>query len=1129
MIHSDPAYMHLRSLGVSGTCLCSLLCFAAMLSPRFRADAAVRVQPQQSEDIRTLVAQVPIERELSGGQTHLYDLTLAANQYVKIDADQRGVDVTLTLKSQDGKPLGMAENNRGRYGVELILWQPLTDGVYRLGIAARDDKAGAGRYQIRLETFVAQEDVALAFQKYTEAKELLGQRSAASAPQAVRLLEESLAAWRKLDNRQMEGLVLLQLVSMSTAAQSLKYSSEALPIFRSLGMKAEEARLLNVMGSTYRMLGNNTEAIRYLEEALSVGDYFTAASTLHLLISLGDSYWRVGETQKGLEYLNRALTISRESGNRFMELSSVVKIGEQYLARDDIARSAEYLNLGLSLARELKAVNYEGILLSFQGQLHLLAGDDQKALELFQQSLRLHQDPKSGNKLNAAERLMDIGRVYSYRGDSESAFEHYQHALSIFQSTSLVDGETTALSEIGHVYANQGQFQKSLDHLNKALTKSREIGVRSIEVSTLIHLADALEGMGNRQEALNRLDETLALCRSLGYYQGEAMALIRKARLARSSGDVNQARQLFESSLRASEERRFRFGLQELKDSYSAGVQGQYEEYTDLLMQLHKNNPMSGEDRIAFQTSERARARGLLELLAEARADIHQGADPTLVAKQRALQQRLNAKDTARREMLNSRNTVDQAAALAKEIDSLIADVQLVESQIRASTPRYAALLQPQPLSTAEVQSLLDENTVLLEFALGEKQSWVWAVTRGTLDSYRLPPRAEIESAARRVYELLTARQTKKGLITPEQQRKAISDADPAFREEAAALSQILIGPIASRLEREWKNKRLVIVASGALEYVPFAALSLPESTKDAAEQSAIRTAQPRQPLIADHEIVTLPSASVLALVRKEPSDRSPVMKTLAVLADPVFEANDPRVTLAISRNTGSRELVSLTRSAMETEPADSDLRRSLRSIDRGNLSRLPFSREEAEALASLVPAKSLLKATDFQASRAKATSGELSTYRIIHFATHGLLNSEHPELSGLVLSLVDENGKTQDGFLRMHELYNLRLPADLVVLSACQTGLGKEIKGEGLVGLTRGFMYAGAQRVVASLWQVDDLATAELMKRFYRGMLKGNLRPAASLRAAQLDLMKQKRWSSPYFWAAFVIQGDWK
>ncbi|MGH9835193.1 MAG: CHAT domain-containing protein, partial [Blastocatellia bacterium] len=206
-----------------------------------------------------------------------------------------------------------------------------------------------------------------------------------------------------------------------------------------------------------------------------------------------------------------------------------------------------------------------------------------------------------------------------------------------------------------------------------------------------------------------------------------------------------------------------------------------------------------------------------------------------------------------------------------------------------------------------------------------------------------------------------------------------------------------------------------------------------------------------------------------------------------------------------------------------------SELARSVRSFHRDGFGRLVFSSEEADSITKLAPRSSTLKATGFAANRQLAASGELGRYRIVHFATHGLINSEHPELSGLVLSLVDENGRPQDGFLRMHELFNLQLPADLVVLSACQTALGKEIKGEGLVGLTRGFMHAGAERVVASLWQVDDQATAQLMQSFYRGMLKENLRPAAALRAAQIEMSRNSRWSSPYYWAGFVIQGEWK
>jgi CHAT domain-containing protein len=193
------------------------------------------------------------------------------------------------------------------------------------------------------------------------------------------------------------------------------------------------------------------------------------------------------------------------------------------------------------------------------------------------------------------------------------------------------------------------------------------------------------------------------------------------------------------------------------------------------------------------------------------------------------------------------------------------------------------------------------------------------------------------------------------------------------------------------------------------------------------------------------------------------------------------------------------------------------------------DFARLHFSRAEADAITRLAPEGQGLEAVDFLANRTTATSGDLGQYRIVHFATHGLINSQHPELSGIVLSLVDQKGQPQNGFLRLYEIYNLKLNADLVVLSACQTALGKEIKGEGLIGLTRGFMYAGAPRVVASLWRIDDRATAELMTRFYRGMITEGLTPAAALRAAQISMWQEKRWSAPPYWAAFTIQGEWK
>jgi len=287
---------------------------------------------------------------------------------------------------------------------------------------------------------------------------------------------------------------------------------------------------------------------------------------------------------------------------------------------------------------------------------------------------------------------------------------------------------------------------------------------------------------------------------------------------------------------------------------------------------------------------------------------------------------------------------------------------------------------------------------------------------------------------------------------------------------------------------------------------VPFAALPAP----GAAGAGSL--------LVARHEIVLAPSASALAVLRREVAGRAPAPRAVAVLADPVLESDDPRVA------GGSPAA----RDAARDEGTFHDLARSADDTGVARFRRLKFTRAEADTIVALAGDAPSLKAVDFDASRATVQRADLADYRIVHFATHGLLNNQHPELSGLVLSLVGRDGQPQDGFLRLHDVFNLKLGADLVVLSACRTALGADVRGEGLVGLTRGFWYAGAPRVLASLWDVRDQATAELMRRFYRRLLRDGQRPAAALRAAQLSMMKEERWASPYYWAGFVLQGEW-
>jgi len=511
-------------------------------------------------------------------------------------------------------------------------------------------------------------------------------------------------------------------------------------------------------------------------------------------------------------------------------------------------------------------------------------------------------------------------------------------------------------------------------------------------------------------------------------------------------------------------------------------------------------------------------------MLTEAPAKIRAEVKPDLLKRADELTQKLKAKSSG--QIRAASQSEEQLATFSREITALTAELEQVESQIRTASPRYAALAQPQPLTVAEIQKEVvnDANTMLLEYALGEEKSWLWAVTATGMQSFELPKRAEIEAAARRVYDLLTARNQRPKFEEDDARRARIQKADAEFPQAAAALSQMILAPVAAQLG----NKRLLVVADGALQYVPFGALPEPVvggRWSVVGKKQNQPPATSHQPLIAAHEIVSLPSASTLAVLRRELAGRKAAPKSIAVIADPVFEKTDARLSNAVAVNEASEKTTT------RGEWWQNELERSARAVgiegERAGFARLPATRAEAQAAVKFAPTNSSLTALDFAANQTTATSEALSQYRYVHFATHGVLNNEHPELSGLVLSLVDEKGKDTDGFLRLVEIYNLKLPAEMVTLSACRTGLGKEIKGEGLMSLTRGFMYAGAARVMVSLWDVNDASTAALMSRVYQIILQEKLSPAAALRKAQNALRRDKRWNAPYYWAAFTLHGE--
>ncbi|HEY0782833.1 MAG TPA: CHAT domain-containing protein, partial [Thermoanaerobaculia bacterium] len=486
-------------------------------------------------------------------------------------------------------------------------------------------------------------------------------------------------------------------------------------------------------------------------------------------------------------------------------------------------------------------------------------------------------------------------------------------------------------------------------------------------------------------------------------------------------------------------------------------------------------------------------ARSLVEILDQAGAGAGRSADPALADRARRLRETVDALEVERLEQIKGGAADAEVQAAAARLNEALAEASEVEGELRAGSAGYAALTAPQPLTLAAIrEQVLDGSAVLLEYWLGGERSTLWVVTPDALQSFRLPPRGEIEDLAKRYYAQLTARNHEAGLPVAERTKRRAA-ADAAAAALGRELSALLLAPAADLLG----DRPLLVVADGALQYIPFRALPSPGGGG---------------PLLAKHDVVALPSASALAALRREVRARKPPERTLAVLADPVFQR---------------AELVA---QAPPPAAAGATLRGDVEGdLDRGHFRRLAASEKEAAAISRLVPAGQKRLWTRFSASRQTATSGELSHYAYVHFATHGLLDSTHPERSSLVLSLLDKLGRPQNGYLRLDDVYNLHLNARLVVLSACQTALGKTIRGEGLLGLTRGFMYAGAERVVATLWSVEDRPTTELMRLLYGGMLKGGLSPAAALRRAQLAMAAGTRYAAPYFWAGFQLQGEWR
>lgn len=1019
------------------------------IPPRKESTTTTYILPEASEPKRAVV------RSLGSGGSHIYTATLEAGQALRVEVEQQGADLAVELKNPRGLLLLRVDNNNGPEGAETLAIVAEDRGLHSLEIHASESQPEA-EYQVRVLRS--------------------GLAEAADRQRAVAL------------NEYWKGEALRS--APDTRAEALDAYRRAEDVWHSLG--DEPLALARARRRIARILcidGQIQDALVPLQQALSVfRDQTNGWELTPLLNEAGYAYMQSGEPFAARTYFSEALQLSLDLGHRPAAASALNGLG---ILNDRLGQFEEALRAYDGAAEHLRDLGqWEHLArtLHNRGVAYHSAGFLPEAFEHLERALELrrHQQDKRGE----AHTLTALGLAYGQRGDDQRALEHYRRALGLHRTTKDVLGEAATLGHLGSSLERLGRFDEALDHHREALEVLRDTNYRLSQAQNQMQLGRVLLAQEDPDRALHHAEKGLELSRQISDLQGQSAALVTIAQVEQRKGHLHAAKDHLELALDLVEDVRGRLQGVVFRRSYLARRYDDYGVYVNLLMELDRVEPGSGYAAQAFEAAERVRARGLEDGLAS-NPGWREGVAPELERRERLLRERIQSREALRRDWVLEGGTDARVQVLEAEIEALLEEYRKLDGDLRRSAgPEAVASASPMRLSTVQ-RELLDDETTLLAYHLGDQESYLWVVDPTRVQVHRLPRRSTLEALIQEVMKHLTESDAPGGARR--------------FAESASHLTAQILASALPDLTGRRPGRRLVILADGLLATLPFAALPL-------APFDPQRNASP---LVERFELVSLPSTAVLDLLRKR--DKEEPSKLLALFGDPVFDPEDHRWTGAPSP---------LEKTPLEI-PA---LTRVTRSWDLGKIVRLHHAGREADAILALVKdTRQRFAALGFRATRSAVLDADLENYRFLHFATHGF-NARHPSLSGLVLSLFDQDGNRIDGFLRVHEIERLHLNADLVVLSACRTALGEEVRGEGMVGMSQAFFRAGARALLVSHWSVEDRATAALMKRFYSALLDGQgLPPAAALREAQRSLRAEAVWEAPYFWAGFTLQGDWQ
>jgi CHAT domain-containing protein len=835
-------------------------------------------------------------------------------------------------------------------------------------------------------------------------------------------------------------------------------SNDALQFCRGRGQRGE-AQALEARGEALEAAGAHAESAQLFERAAesfgAIGDGNAQAGSLLMLAA---ALYSDGKQEQGFAAAGHSLQLWTSLNDQYGIARIRAALGIFALARGEFETAQCNYQIAEPAFRRLGNRDEEASVLNGLGYASREIGEPEKSLKFYQRARLVFASIQ--DSLGEHEAITGLGKALFRMKRYKELPPLYSAELRLAYRSSDAALIASSLGDMAALYEAEEKYDLAERFYGRALSKYRNAKHLYGEGDILISLGRLQELRGRHLQALELLNQAQELKEKTGQIEEEAEIQYEKCRVLMRLQRLDEAKNSIEKAIEMVERQRGAISQFDTRASYFASVHRYYALYIDLLMQLHFQNPDLGFAKRAFEASEKSKVRSLLDLLTT------------------------SAQDASCSELL------------AKQLD-----VRPVPNVAEPTAELANAVMGP-TMTLEQAQAELESDTILLEYALGEERSFVWAVSRNGMASYELPKSS-------RLRRLVTLMRTTL-LPPPLEKTESVSDyqarvheMDRKYESASKELSRLVLGPI--HLE---KFKRALIVPDGVLQYIPFAALPAP--SRDARGE----------PLIVRCEVDLLPSVTVLENIRKAAQRRTRPRADVAIFADPVFEQDDPRVL-------GHRSL----QTALTNERLTS-LSRAIR--DTGGekyIARLPASRDEANAIARTFRARgseSVQLALDFDANRDSVLKNGLSQFRLIHFATHGVVDARHPELSGLILSLVDPRGRMQDGYLRIGDINHLKLAADLVVLSSCDSALGKDLQSEGIIGLPRAFLYAGAKSVIASSWKVDDEATAKLMAILYTRIRSGE-GIGSALRGAQMEMLRDPRSAKPYYWAAFAAQGEYR